>query len=231
METQDRLRISNFKRKLERIKNWMEEHHLPPKLVFILVGIISTVWFLIRVIPKPSRATYPCMKVAAPFMSGFIAYLLAVGGFTLISRRIKSKFFNVRYFATFLLTFGAIFVMAISPLTDFIVQEQAGTGPDDGPNKPFGNPTGIYPGRVVWVWDPDATNEKFEHNDFDTYDWFVNADNINEQVVGKMFRNGLLTLTGKNEISGAWDAVFRNFNIKKLNKDIGYTKGDMIFVK
>ena len=54
------------------MRNWMEKNRIPYKLVFIIMGIASTIWFLIRVIPKPSRATYPCMKVAAPFMSGFV---------------------------------------------------------------------------------------------------------------------------------------------------------------
>ena len=35
---------------------------------------------------KPSRAAYPCMKVAAPIMSGFVLYLLSLGGITLIFR-------------------------------------------------------------------------------------------------------------------------------------------------
>ena len=29
---------------------------IPPKVAFYLVGITSTIWFLVRVIPKPSRA-------------------------------------------------------------------------------------------------------------------------------------------------------------------------------
>jgi uncharacterized membrane protein YuzA (DUF378 family) len=38
------------------------------KIVFIVLGISSTIWFLVRVIPKPQRATYPCMRAAAPIM-------------------------------------------------------------------------------------------------------------------------------------------------------------------
>ena len=72
--------ISKLKGKLGKIRDWMVKHHLPPKVLFLVMGIISTVWFLMRVIPKPTRATYPCMQVAAPFMSGFVTYLLAVGG-------------------------------------------------------------------------------------------------------------------------------------------------------
>ena len=46
------------------------------KLTFIALGISSTIWFLIRVIPKPQRATYPCMRAVAPIMSTFVIYLL-----------------------------------------------------------------------------------------------------------------------------------------------------------
>jgi len=99
MKNHNRFNVSDLKGKLGKIRDWMTDHNMPPKLVFFLLGIISTIWFLIRVIPKPSRATYPCMRVAAPFMSGFVTYLLAVAGFTALSRKIKSRFLNVRYFA------------------------------------------------------------------------------------------------------------------------------------
>ena len=79
-----RFDISRLKGKLGQMRDWLFKIRLPYKLIFITMGIASTVWFLIRVIPKPSRATYPCMQVAAPFMSGFVAYLLAVGGLTAI---------------------------------------------------------------------------------------------------------------------------------------------------
>ena len=95
--------ISRLKGDLGRIRDWMNRHHVSPRLIFFIMGIVSAVWFLVRVIPKPSRATYPCMRVAAPMMSGFVTYLLAVAGLTAISRRSKRKFFNVRYMSMFLL--------------------------------------------------------------------------------------------------------------------------------
>ena len=226
--------ILNLKGKLGNIRDWMISHHVPPRLLFYILGIISTIWFLIRVIPKPSRATYPCMRVTAPFMSGFVVYLLAVGGLTALSRKLKNKVINVRYSSAVLLIFGVIVAMAIVPSDNTSTLFQTGvtkTGPDDGPNQPFGKATGIFPGRVVWIWNPDATNEKFEHNNLETYDWFVDAKNTNEKVVGKMFRDGLVKLTGKKTVEKSWNAVFRNFNIKKVNQDKGYTKGEKIFIK
>ena len=46
-----------------------------------------------------------------------------------------------------------------------------------------------------------------------------------------MFRDGLVKLTGKKTVDKSWDAVFRNFNVKKINQDKGYTKGEKIFIK
>jgi hypothetical protein len=82
--------ISKLKGKLGQLRDWLISHNLPPRLLFIILGITSTVWFLIRVIPKPVRATYPCMQIAAPFMSGFVTYLLAVAGLTAISRKFEA---------------------------------------------------------------------------------------------------------------------------------------------
>jgi hypothetical protein len=226
--------VSKLKGKLARTRDWMNSHHLPPRLIFFLMGIISTIWFLLRVIPKPTRATYPCMRVAAPIMSGFVTYLLAVAGLTAISRKTKRNFLNVRYTATFLLLTGVIFAMAITPSNNTFISpddKSVWTGPEDGANKPIGQAKGIFPGRVVWVWNPDATNEKFEHNDPDNYNYFPFPENSNQQVVGKMFRDGVLKLTGKKNPQKAWDAMFRFFNKKKLNQDRGYAKGEKIFIK
>jgi hypothetical protein len=52
---------------------------------FPILGLFSLIWFLIRVIPKPSRATYPCQRFAAPFAGGFV-----VSSFV-------AYWFNVRY--------------------------------------------------------------------------------------------------------------------------------------
>ncbi|HPT32164.1 MAG TPA: hypothetical protein PLW67_10005, partial [Prolixibacteraceae bacterium] len=47
-------------------------------IFFIIAGTGSLLWFLIRVIPKPSRAAYPCMRAAAPVASAFVLYLLGL---------------------------------------------------------------------------------------------------------------------------------------------------------
>src|SRR5579859_1067756 len=48
--------------------------------LFSGMGLASLLWFLVRVLPKPSRAAYPCQRVAFPLASGFVVWLLAVLG-------------------------------------------------------------------------------------------------------------------------------------------------------
>ena len=122
-----------------RLREAMSRFDLPSRLLFFILGIASTVWFLIRVIPKPSRAAYPCMKVAAPFMSGLVIYLLSMGGITLVSRRLKRRIINTRYYSALLLLFGMVTVMAINPASNSLAgnnESEIRTGPDDGPNQP-----------------------------------------------------------------------------------------------
>ena len=222
-----------LKGKLGRMRDWMKDHHLPPVILFFLMGILSTIWFLIRVIPKPSRATYPCMQVAAPFMSGFVVYLLTLGGITVALRKARQNMIRTKYIAAASFLIAALAGMVIS-LTHGIENSYANnavaTGPDDGPNQPVGKPQGVYPGRVVWIWNPDATNENCKSN-FDTQDWYFKPENTNQKVVRDMVRDGLNNLTGKKKIPEAWDVLFRFHNIRKYNKNNGYVKGQKILIK
>jgi hypothetical protein len=227
MNNDNKFDIKKLKGKPGIIRDWMRSHHIPPRLLVILLGIISTIWFLIRVIPKPSRATYPCMRVAAPFMSGLVVYLLSVAGLTFASRIMKRRIINVRYISTFLLTFGVLIVFAINPLINFGPSDQKVTwkqGPDDGPNQPFGSAVGVNPGRVIWVWDTMATKRNFT-----TYHFL--PENYNQEVIYRMFNESVKRLAGQSKVSESWDAMFRNFNKRKSNIDKGYTKGEKIFIK
>ncbi|MHC4439307.1 MAG: hypothetical protein ACYS3S_18285 [Planctomycetota bacterium] len=60
-------------------------------------GLIALVWFLVRVIPKPSRATYPCQRVAFPLASGFIIWLLGLAGSVSAFRKAKRYHTQARY--------------------------------------------------------------------------------------------------------------------------------------
>ena len=169
------------------------------------------------------------MRVAVPYMSGFILYLISVWGLTKVSARTKYRILNVRYTSTLLLVFGVATLMAVSPTRDNSVNLQDNikkTGPDDGPNQPVGKGTGIFPGRVVWIWDPKATNEDCI-NSFDLH----KPENTNQGVVNRMVVDGIKGLSGKTNLNQAWDALFRSFNLKKRSSDRGYTQGEKIFIK
>lgn len=222
-----------MKFKPARIREWMQSRGIPPKVLFFIMGIVSTIWFLVRVIPKPSRAAYPCMRVAAPLMSGFVLYLLSIGGFTLAFRKARTTFLSGNYLRSFVLL-GVMAVFLVMSISTGIHHLQAAdtdySGPEDGPNQPFGTPTGIIPGRVIWAWNPDVTNENCL-NTFDSKDYYFKPENTDSKLLSEMFRSSLLRLTGEKNIRDSWDALFNNLNKKKYQKSTGYKKGEKIFIK
>jgi hypothetical protein len=223
----------NLKGSPGRIRDWMKAHRFPSGLVVLFMGLLSTLWFLIRVIPKPSRAYYPCMQVAAPMMSAFIIYLLSLGGITMALRKARRNLLSGRYLLMSLFLLCAIGGVVIS-ITHGVQNSYAGslpaTGPDDGPNQPFGKAMGIYPGRVVWSWDKRATNENCL-NSFESKDWYYKPENTNQEVVRNMFRNSLNHLTGMSSVSESWKLLFLYHNLNKYQKNAGYVKGEKIFIK
>ena len=76
-----------------------------------------------------------------------------------------------------------------------------------GPNNPVGQPKGIFPGRVVWAWNPEATNENCKPNVWN--DGYFMDKNCDQAVVDEMLSNALLRLTEAETEEAAWDAVFR----------------------
>ena len=64
-----------------------------PKRVFLISGFFASLWFLIRVIPKPSRAYYPCQRAAFPFASSFVIWLTGLAG-SLFSYKKATRYFK-----------------------------------------------------------------------------------------------------------------------------------------
>jgi len=55
--------------------------------LFPIGGVLALVWFLKRVNPKPSRATYPCPQANFPQASGLVIWLIgALGSITSIRK-------------------------------------------------------------------------------------------------------------------------------------------------
>ncbi|MFC1570040.1 DUF362 domain-containing protein, partial [bacterium] len=199
-----------------------------------ITGFLSAMWMLLRIIPKPTRATYPCMKVAAPLASTFIAYSIGLLVSVISIKKAKSAYrqkrFQLAVFFT-LLVVMSIGWMTIQPAQDMMAgQEYTETFQDPlGPNQPIGEAKGINPGRVVWIHNPDATNEDCTNKTI--ADAYFQDHNTNQVIVDQMFSTGLLELTGKETNADAWDAMFRYFNINHEKGDVGYQAGETVFIK
>jgi hypothetical protein len=217
---------------IERLKTFIKSIS-QTKLAFLVLGIGSTVWFLIRVIPKPSRAGYPCMRAAAPIMSGFVIYLLGLGGSVLLFKRTFSKLRQARYLAASVAFAGFILVVLAVNYKD--VQQAYATANlvngelPDGPNNPMGVGQGIFPGRVIWEWNTAATNEKCLNTSLT--DCFMQAKNNNQDTINRMLNNSIKKLSGKKTVKEGWDAIFKSFNNKKTGTPSGYQSGETIFIK
>ena len=127
------------------------------RLLLPVTGVLALVWFLVRVIPKPSRAIYPCQRVAAPLAGGLMAWLVGAVGSTLAYRKARLLLRRSRYVVAAVFLSAAVMVIWIPvSVTDESSAFSAFT-PSDPPNSPIGVGKGIHPGRVVWVHEPSVT--------------------------------------------------------------------------
>ncbi|MBN1782275.1 DUF362 domain-containing protein [bacterium] len=220
---------SNCKHNNPVSKSWRKRFFLP------VTGLLSVLWILVRIIPKPSRAAYPCMKVAAPLASTFIAYTIGLLVSVFSIRKVKGTMHQRRYRLTavfILLLIGSAGLMVFQPAQDMIAgqNETVKTFEDPlGPNQPIGEARGIHPGRVVWAYDPDATNENCNPNK-STDNYYLDK-NTNQEAVDRMLAEAVLVLTGMPTHAEAWDAIFRYFNQNHDKGDVGYAAGEKIFIK
>ena len=60
-------------------------------LLFPVIGLLSLLWVIIRVGTKPSRLRYPCMRVAVPTATSFLAYIAAIFTSLFSFRKAKEK--------------------------------------------------------------------------------------------------------------------------------------------
>jgi uncharacterized protein (DUF362 family) len=214
------------KNKKNKGKLWM-------RISFFFFGIASTVWFLIRVIPKPSRATYPCMRTAAPFMSSFIIYLLSIAGSAFAFRKFKKSLAATKYVAAsafFIVALVMLMATNISNTRDAKAINQL-TADHFEANAPIGEARGLHPGRVVWVWDKHATDETYtpSSNSRDKSQWWAYFTNGEE--VEKMLGQAILSYAGEDGLEEAWNVLFEYFNAQKGKGEVGYQPGEKIYIK
>jgi hypothetical protein len=193
--------------------------------LFPITGLLALIWFLIRVIPKPSRATYPCQRVVAPLASGFVVWIMGIVGSTLAYRKAREFWVHSRYVVAGV--FLAVAVLALwLPLniTDESPAHAAFT-PSDPANAPMGTGKGLFPGRVVWVYEPDVARW-----DGTTGNWW-DEQNTDQDAADAMVSRAIRSLTGQATDLEAWDALFRHLNRSRGLDDVGWQQGEKIAVK
>ena len=201
-------------------------HYRPPlKRITILAGLASLIWFLVRVIPKPSRASYPCQRAAAPLASGFVIWLVGLLSFKALYRRASNLSRRTRYALPAIVLAGSLVAVWLPLGVTDDAAAQEGFVPSDAPNTPIGVGKGIFPGRVVWAHEPDAARW-----DGKTGDWWDDT-NTDQRLVSTMLSDSIRTLTGKKTDREAWDALFRNFNQTDGAPGSGYRAGEKIAIK
>lgn len=198
------------------------------RILFPIVGLAALIWILIRVIPKPSRATYPCVQAAAPLATGLIIYVSSlILSFSLYIST-KKKYFLSPYFLLIGLAFLGVSDSNISSLNSGDVSSPLPSISQIA-NSPTGEAKGIFPGRVVWVHDPEATNENCVPTAVGQA-WWMPANN-NQLVIDAMVSKAIKSLTGKQNDKDAWDAIFQYHNSTRGKGSVLYNKGEKIFIK
>ncbi len=204
------------------------------KWIVPVFSILSLIWILIRVVPKPQRTAYPCMKVAIPFASSFLIYLTGVLGSVVVFKKAFRKLAESKYvLAGFLLLagLGVGLITMLSSQKEVLANDNATYDYEDplGPNAPIGEAKGILPGRVVWVHNPDATNENCQSEEYG--DGYFLDKNCDQELVDEMLQTAILEVTGDETEEGAWASIFDYFNSMHGKGEVGYTDGEKIFIK
>jgi len=187
-----------------------------------ITGLLALAWFIIRVVPKPSRALYPCQRLAMPLASGFVVWLLGIAASIAAFRKAKASLAGKRY------------ALALAALTISVGAIWTTLGTTSGrpalaeidPLAPVGQGKGIYPGRVVWMHDPDATNWD---GPGDGHLW--EPEHTDQAACDRMMSKAVRTLTGAADDAAAWDKLFRYHNQTQGKGDRGYQPGEKIVVK
>lgn len=187
------------------------------------VGLLSVIWFLIRVIPKPSRATYPCQQAAYPIASGFVIWLMGVIGSVTIFKHLKNMVRQRKYTVACLLVVPCL--VAGMAVLGFPIFPSAANDAPEGPNNAIGEAKGIFPGRVVWDYNPKVASWDEKNGNY----W--DASNTDQKGVDMMLSSSLQMITGEKGEKKAWDALFLYFNKNHKKTAIGYSPSEKILIK
>lgn len=186
-------------------------------ILFHIVGIVSLIWFLVRSGLAPHRSQYPCQQASRSMALVYIAYWSGLFiGMSLWMKRLKPKIYSLS--SAIVATFIIAGIFSGSILNENVSKWNPVC------KEPIGNPTGINPGRVAWVWNPHATQSELEGY------WWESVNN-NITAIEKMFSDGLRALTGKESDYEAWESLFKYFNKIHGKGNVSYKEGEKIAIK
>lgn len=210
----------------------------------IIVGLGALMWFLIRVIPKPSRASYPCQQAAFPIASAFVIWLTATLSNMFFVKKIS------RFFAKHPVLVSLCSIVSVALFIGWLTVMPLGlqnaysklVGNDDftpavgfdwkpgASNEPIGIARGIYPGRVVMTRNPEATKWAGRW-DKEEDQWWLDK-NTDVAKVSEMLSVTLQKLSGTKKDKDAWEKIFKyyNQNIRGL-KNRNYQPEETVAIK
>jgi len=122
------------------------------KIFFWVSGLIALLWFIFRVIPKPSRAAYPCMRASMPLASAFVLHIISLSGTFFLLGRLKQlmSMQYVRYFVfpvLILLSGISMYYMGSNSFANIEHGSKTIFTDPLGPNNPIGEAKGTNPGK------------------------------------------------------------------------------------
>lgn len=216
--------------------NGSKMSHIKFRIFFWVAGLASLIWFIIRVVPKPSRAAYPCMRASMPLASAFVLHILSLSGSFFLLGRFK-RLMSMRYARYFVLPALVVlpaislYYMGSNSFAHVDINGGSKTLFADplGPNNPIGQARGSNPGRVVWAFNPQATNP--DCIPYEYGDGFFLPHNSDQEIINQMLSESLQLLTDAQNDPDAWHEIFRYFNDSRMQQDRGYLAGEKIFVK
>lgn len=185
------------------------------------MGLFSLLWFLVRVIPKPSRAAYPCQRAAFPVASSFVVWVTALLGSSFAWRKFLKR--DARLWQTCLWCAAALSLGALVTSSLPIWRAWAGNPPHDV----LGVAKGIFPGRVIWVHAPEATS----WDGYTSPEHWYETNHTDLAVVEEMMSKAVQSVGGGDNDAAAWEAIFRYFNVNHNRGDRGYQAGEKIAIK
>lgn len=98
---------------------------------------------------------------------------------------------------------------------------------DPAPHGPLGVAQGVHPGRVAWVHAPDAT----DWAGWNSSEQWWQSNHTDLAVVEEMMSRAIRDVAGEQTDSGAWAALFANFNETHSRGKRGYQPGEKVAIK